>query len=183
VWLSYGYKIAGQHSQTGICRAVCTAGYLCFRRVNMDIVIREIEEKDYPAVTALLINELWNNKFNDDYIVPFFNKVKNDESYKTFVALLNNNIVGVISTVTMFWAVSEPANTLLVQGFAVKNECQNNGIGTKLLKHTEDYAKAKGIAGIGLCSGFQRTAAHAFYEHNGYIKMTQYFSKLLNPIK
>ena len=149
----------------------------------MDVVIREIEEKDYPAVTALLVDDLWENKFAGDHVVPFFYKAKNDENYRTFVALLNDNVVGVISTVTIFWAISEPANTLLVQGFVVKNELQNKGIGTKLLKYTEDYAKAKGILGVGLCSGFKRTAAHAFYEHNGYGKMTQYFSKMLNPIE
>lgn len=143
----------------------------------MDIVIREIEEKDYPAVTALLINELWNNKINGDYVVPFFNKVKNDENYKTFVTLLNNKVVGFISTVSTFWTGSSKVDTtLFVQGIAVKNEYQNKGIGTKLLKHTEDYAKAKRISGIGLQSGVQRTAAHAFYEHNGYIK-SHYFYK------
>ncbi len=150
---------------------------------QMDITIREIEEEDYPAVAALLTNELWNNRFNSDYVAPFFNKVRNDECYHTFVALLNGNVVGVISTVTIYWAVSELANTLLVQGLAVKSEYQNSGIGTRLLKRIEDYARAKGIAGIGLCSGFQRTAAHAFYEHNGYSRMTQYFSKMLNPIE
>lgn len=148
---------------------------------NMDIVISEIEEKDYHAVTALLVNELWNNHYNGDYVAPFFNKVKNDESYKTFVALLNNHVVGVISTVTIFWAVSEPANTLFVQGIAVKKEYQNKGIGTKLLKHTEEYAKAKGIGGIGLQSGVQRTAAHAFYEHNGYIRSYYFYINFFNP--
>jgi len=141
----------------------------------MDIVIREIEEKDFPAVTSILINELWNNKFSGDYVVPYFNKVKNDDNYKTFVALLNNNVVGFIFTVTTLWTVSESAN-MFVQGIAVKNKYQNKGIGTKLLKYTEDYAKAKGIIGIGLQSGVQRTAAHAFYEHNGYIK-SNYFYK------
>lgn len=145
----------------------------------MDVVIREIEEKDYPAVTALLINELWNNKFNGDYVIPYFNKVKNDDNYKTFVALLNNNVVGFIFTVTMLWTVSESAN-MFVQGIAVKNEYQNKGIGTKLLKYTEDYAKAKGIIGIGLQSGVQRTAAHTFYEHNGYIKSHYFYKNFLS---
>jgi predicted N-acetyltransferase YhbS len=146
----------------------------------MDIVIREIEEKDYPAVTELLIEELWDSKFNEDYVVPFFEKVKADENYKTFVASSDNNIVGVISTAAMFWAISEAANTLFIQGIAVKNEYRNKGIGTKLLKHVEDYAKIKGILGIGLCSGFKRTEAHAFYEKNGYAKMTHYFSKMID---
>jgi GNAT superfamily N-acetyltransferase len=113
----------------------------------MDIVIGEIEEKDYPEVTALL----------------------------------NDHVVGLISTVTMFWASSELANTIFVQAFVVKNEYQNKGIGTKLLKYTEDYARVNGIIGVGLQSGAQRTAAHAFYEHNGYAK-SHYFYKNFNPM-
>ncbi|MCL2408736.1 MAG: GNAT family N-acetyltransferase [Oscillospiraceae bacterium] len=144
----------------------------------MDIEIREIEERDYPAVTALLVNELWANKISDDNVVPFFNSVKNDENYKTFVALLDNNVVGLVSAVTTIWAAFEAPN-MMIQGFAVKSEHQNKGIGTKLLKHLEDYANSKGVSGIGLCSGFHRTDAHAFYEHNGYGKITQYFGKVL----
>ena len=52
----------------------------------MEIDIREIEDKDYPAVASLMINELGNNNLNDDYgdsAVLFFNRVKKDETYKT----------------------------------------------------------------------------------------------------
>ena len=147
----------------------------------MDIVIREIEEKDYPEVTALLVDELWNNKNNGDNITLFFNKVENDENYITFVALSGNNIIGLVSAITFLWAWSEKKN-MLIQGFAVKNKYQNKGIGTKLLEHLEDYAKSKNVSGIGLCSDFKRTAAHACFEKNGYGKITQYFGKMLNPM-
>ena len=147
----------------------------------MEIEIREIEEKDYPAATALLVNELFDNKFNGDYVAPFFNKTKHNKNYITFVALMNNNVVGLISAVTFLWTVSDK-NNMYIQGFVVKNEFQNKGIGTKLLKHLEAYANTKGIIGIGLCSGFRRTAAHACYEKNGYSNCTQYFGKILNPI-
>ena len=147
----------------------------------MGITIREIEEKDYPAATSLLVSDLFDNKFSDAHVVPFFNKTKDDENYITFVALEGGNVVGLISAVTFLWTVSERRH-MYIQGFVVKNKCQNKGIGTKLLKHLEDYANAKGITGIGLCSGFQRTAAHACYEKNGYGKITQYFGKIINPI-
>lgn len=75
----------------------------------------------------------------------------------------------------MFWATTD---SLFIQAFVVKNEYQNKGIGKKLLKYTEDYAKSKGIFGTGLQSGIQRTAAHAFYEHNGYNKSNFYYKNL-----
>ena len=143
---------------------------------DMNIIIREIEEKDYPDVKALLINELWENKGDGDYIIPFFEKTKADEDYITFVALADNIVIGIISSVTFHWAWSERKN-MIVQGIAVKTEYQNKGIGKKLLEYNEAYAESNGIIGIGLCSGFHCTAAHAFYEHNGYTKLTQYFGK------
>ncbi|WP_268894989.1 GNAT family N-acetyltransferase [Paenibacillus albilobatus] len=66
-----------------------------------------------------------------------------------------------------------------MQGLAVKKELQNSGIGTKLLKHTENYAKEMGISSIILCSGFKRTDAHAFYVHNGYDKVSYCFDKVI----
>jgi len=144
----------------------------------MKIYIREIGEKDYPAVISLLGNEVWNDTNHCDNIVPFFDKVKNDDTYITFVAVLDNNVVGLISAIKFSWAWSDKDH-MFIQGFGVKSKYQNQGIGTKLLKHLEDYAKANGVIGIGLCSGFHRTAAHAFYEKNGYGKITQYFGKNL----
>lgn len=140
---------------------------------KMDIVIREIEEQDYPEVTALLVHDLWDNRFGGENVIPFFNKAKDNPSYRTFIALLNGHVVGIISTMTMFWATTD---SLFIQAFVVKREYQNKGIGKKLLKHAEDYAKANGITGTGLQSGLQRTAAHAFYERNGYIR-SNYFYK------
>lgn len=146
----------------------------------MEVIIREIEERDYPEVTLLLVNDLVNNKLSGDYIVPFLNKVKNDESYKSFVAIVDNTVVGFISTLAMLWAFSESAN-LYIQGLVVKKEFQNKGIGTKLLKYIENFAKSKEISSILLLSGFKRTEAHAFYERNGYTTMTRHFGKNLTP--
>jgi len=90
--------------------------------------------------------------------------------------MLNGEVVGLVATVTTMWAVFE-ATHMMIQGFVVRNDCHNKGIGKKLLQHTEDYAKSIGVYGIGLCSGHQRSPAHIFYENNGYNKGTQYFMK------
>ncbi len=141
----------------------------------MDITVRGIEERDYAAVTSLLVNDFGGN-IGGEHVVPFFERVKNDDSYKSFVAVLDGNVVGFISALAMLWVFSEEAY-LYIQGLVVKKEYQNKGIGTKLIKYIEDYAKANRVKGIMLLSGFQRTAAHAFYERNGYTTMTRHFGK------
>jgi len=141
----------------------------------MDILIREIADQDYPEAAVLLVHDLWNDTISGSYIVPFFDKIRSEENYQTFVAILDGQVVGLASTVTMLWASSNSAN-LFLQAIVVKNDCQRQGVGTKLLCHIEDYARAHGIAGIGLQSGVQRTGAHAFYERLGYTK-SHYFYK------
>ncbi|MCL2107094.1 MAG: GNAT family N-acetyltransferase [Oscillospiraceae bacterium] len=71
----------------------------------------------------------------------------------------------------------------MITGIAVKEENQNKGIGTQLIQRMESYAKEKSVFHIHLNSGFKRTAAHAFYERNGFDKGSYGFGKTLNPAK
>lgn len=87
-----------------------------------------------------------------------------------------------VGFVTMVQALSvrDPIGYLHITGLAVKKEFQHSGIGTNLLRHTENYAKENGISSIILCSGFKRTDAHAFYEHNGFDKDSYCLDKIIN---
>jgi predicted N-acetyltransferase YhbS len=133
----------------------------------MDIIIREIEEKDYPALLLLLNNEIGNRYVTVDNIAPHYNRVKDDERYKTFVALLEDEVVGFVSAV-QFFTVGFDGNLMWIVQIAVTKEIQNKGIGTKLLQHIENYAREKGCDSIILNSGVRRIDAHAFYKRNGY---------------
>ena len=42
-------------------------------------------------------------------------------------------------------------------------------MGKALLRAVEDWAREDGCRGVRLMSGFERGAAHEFYEHNGYV--------------
>lgn len=101
-----------------------------------------------------------------------------DDNYKTFVAVLNNTVVGFITTVQTL-AVEYEIGYLKVNGLAVQKDYQNMGIGTKLIKYAENYAIEKGLSSIILNSGFQRTDTHAFYKHNDYTTTSYCFVKRL----
>ena len=66
---------------------------------------------------------------------------------------------------------------LRIIAFAVSSEHQNKGIGSLLLQYAEEFASQSGVSYFKLSSGMQRTAAHAFYERNGYQKKSYSFSK------
>ena len=148
----------------------------------MDIIIREIEEKDYPDLLLLWNNELGNKHVTAENIAPHYDRVKTGDFYKTYVALFENEIVGFISSAQSY-AVGFDGNYMQIIAMAVKTEMQNKGIGTKLIQKMENYAREKNCYSIGVCSGFKRTDAHAFYRRNGFDKGSYAFNKWLNPIK
>ena len=144
----------------------------------MEITIRVIVEKDYLALLPLWKNELGNRLVNAENIVHHYDRIKNDERYKTFVASADDKIVGFVSSVQSY-GVGLEIGFMHITALAVQKENQNKGIGTKLLKHMEDYAKAKGIHSIILKCSVNSTDAHAFYQRNGYAKDAWCFDKCL----
>ncbi|WP_246239731.1 GNAT family N-acetyltransferase [Paenibacillus anseongensis] len=99
-------------------------------------------------------------------------------NYKTFVALLENHVVGFISIVHAL-AVGTRNGYMHITGLAVNKDFQRHRVGTELLRYTENYAKDCEISSIILCTGMKRTGAHAFYEHNGYDKDSYCFDKTI----
>ncbi|OKP81505.1 GCN5 family acetyltransferase [Paenibacillus helianthi] len=145
----------------------------------MEIMIREVVANDYTEVVFLWNDVLGIRNVNEENFRVTMEKMNKEGNYKTLVALFSNDVVGFV-TIVQALSVGAPIGYLHIQALAVKREYQHSGVGTKLLRHTENYAKEIGISSIILCSGFKRTDAHAFYEHNGYDKDSYCFDKIIN---
>lgn len=145
----------------------------------MEIKIREIAANDYTEVVFLWNDVLEIRNVNDENFRDTTEKMNEDGNYKTFVALFENDVVGFV-TIVQALSIGVSIGYLHIQALAVKKEFQHRGVGTQLLRHTGNYAKELGISSIILCSGFKRTDAHAFYEHNGYDKDSYCFDKIIN---
>ncbi|QOS80551.1 GNAT family N-acetyltransferase [Paenibacillus sp. JNUCC31] len=145
----------------------------------MEIKIREIVANDYTDVVFLWNDVLEIRNVNDENFRVTTKKMNDAGNYKTFVALFENDVVGFV-TIVQALSIGVSIGYLHIQALAVKKEFQHRGVGTKLLRHTENYAKEIGISSIILCSGFKRTDAHAFYEHNGYDKDSYCFDKSIS---
>ena len=143
----------------------------------MDIIINEIEDENYLNVLSIGNNELGCKNSIED-IAAHYRRVKDDERYKTFVALLDGEAVGFISSIWSY-EIGYEVGFMHIVGLAVKAEMQNKGIGTKLIQHIENYAIEKGISSIILNTGVQRTNAHIFYKSKGYNNRSWCFSKKL----
>ena len=144
----------------------------------MDIVIREIESKDYISITAIWRDVLGFLSVTDEIVVKTCEKMKGDSRYRTFVADVNDNVVGFVTTVETL-AIDHPNGYIKVNGLAVLPEFQHCGIGKMLMERVEKLANERNNSLIGLASGVQRTNAHEFYEHLGYQKLSFWFRKTI----
>ncbi len=142
----------------------------------MNIIIREIEKKDYISVAAIWRNVLGFLPATDESVTRTYEKMKNDSRYCTFVADMDGNTVGFVTTVETL-AIEHPNGYIKINGLAVLPEFQHCGIGKMLMDCVEKLAYRHNASAIGLASDFQRTGAHEFYEHLGYKKTSFYFRK------
>lgn len=142
----------------------------------MDIVIREIERKDYQSTATIWRDVLGYPSITEESLAETYQKMKNDSRYRTFVADVNGDVVGLVTTVEAI-AIDYPNGYIKVNGLAVLPEYQHCGIGKMLMQRVEQQADMHHISMIGLASGFGRTDAHAFYEHLGYQKLSYWFRK------
>ena len=99
-----------------------------------------------------------------------------DTRYITFVARIENQVVGFITSVKSL-AVGLDKGFIHITSLAVKKKWQCNGVRKMLLDYYGDYAKSIGVTSIILNSGKKRTKAHEFYEKNGFSKDSYCFEK------
>lgn len=146
----------------------------------MDITIREIAVDEYREVVVLWNEVLGVRTVTDENFSITMEQMNKTGNYNTFVALLENHVVGFISIVHGL-AVGSANGYLHITGLAVHKDFQRHRVGTELLRYIETYAKDRGVSSIILCTGMKRTDAHAFYEHNGYDKDSYCFDKIIKP--
>lgn len=145
----------------------------------MNIVIREIESKDYASVAAIWREVLGYLSVTEESAAKTYEKMKDDSRYRTFVADVNGEVVGFATAVETL-AIDHPNGYIKMNGLAVLPAFQHRGIGKMLMERVEELARERCASMIGLASGFQRTGAHAFYEHLGYHKTSYWFRKKID---
>ena len=141
----------------------------------MNVIIREIEEKDYMSV-AVIWREVLDIPVTDEELNNTYGKMKEDNRYSTYVAEADGKVVGLV-TMVMALAIGHPTGYTKINGLGVLPEYRNMSIGRKLLEQAEQEAVRNGTRYLGLASGLTRENAHKFYEHMGYRKTSYWFRK------
>jgi predicted N-acetyltransferase YhbS len=141
----------------------------------MQILIREAQESDYPAIGNLVKNELGYNDINFDTLFCRLKQMELNGNHTTFVAVNNDEVLGFIGLLK--YITYEAEGYVRILAMAVLQGKQNNGIGSRLLLCAEQYASKNNITHIMLTSNQKRLETHAFYVHNGYAKESYGFFK------
>ena len=145
----------------------------------MELIIREALPCDYLAIHSLITNELGYEQIDFEKLCVRLNIMRMESNYSTIVAEFENDIVGFIG-MSRGLAYNVDGEYIQISALAVRNDMQNIGIGSQLLKWIEDYAIRNDIKSLILTSRFHRTNAHSFYEHMGYTKKSYAFIKDLS---
>ena len=148
------------------------------KSTGIEVVIRDIERKDYDVVASLW-RDVLNVPTSDEDLRKTYENMQGDDRYHTLVAEVGGKVVGLV-TMVFVYAIGHPGGYFKVNGLGVKEEYRRKGIGKALLEAAETIAIDSGAPYIGLASGFSREDAHAFYERLGYKKTSYWFRKKLN---
>lgn len=130
-----------------------------------DFIIRKIELKDASELCKICSEEMGYE------CAPALVKSKieklDSKREAVFVAEKESQLLGFIHVERYDVLYFESMANIL--GLAVKKDFQKQGLGKALLLAAENWAQENGIYLMRLNSGINRTDAHGFYEHLGYV--------------
>ena len=130
-----------------------------------DFIIRKIELKDAGELCKICSEEMGYE------CAPALMKSKieklDSKREAVFVAEEESQLLGFIHVERYEVLYFESMANIL--GLAVKKNFQKQGLGKALLLAAENWAQENGIHLMRLNSGINRTDAHGFYEHLGYV--------------
>jgi ribosomal protein S18 acetylase RimI-like enzyme len=145
----------------------------------VSIATRPAKLSDAPALAALM-RELGYETSNAQMHSRLQPVLKN-ASYRTIVAEVDNNLCGMIGTLTHACHEHNDPSGKIVALVASKKQ-RRRGVGRALVAAAEkDFARS-GVTRVTLTTRFERESAHRFYEARGYAKTGFRFAKDLPRI-
>ena len=133
------------------------------------ICIREAVFQDAAALTNLTaqLGYPCTREEIQERLIPY----KNSSYGVVFAAVLDEKVVGWISLNTVRYFYVQPF--IEISGFVVEEKERNRGIGKRLLREAEAWAKEQGYTRIRIQTNVLRAEAYRFYENNGYKKVKE----------
>ena len=131
----------------------------------MEVKIRKVEIGDAEAIRDISAEGLGYSC--DLTLVQKKIAGLNEAREAVFVAVADNSVIGYIHVERYDVLYFETMANVL--GLSVFKAYHKMGVGKALLFAAEDWARQNNIKMMRLNSGMNRTDAHGFYEHFGYV--------------
>ena len=113
-----------------------------------------------------------NIKESTDYISE---RMKNNESIIFIATNKQKEVMGFVQLYETFGSL-HLGKIIILYDLFVKKEFRKYGIGIKLMKKSEEYAKSIGAKGIELSTAKDNLTAQSLYEKIGYIRDNEFYS-------
>lgn len=141
---------------------------------EIKITIRRYEDADFQSISDLIANihkiEFDITSTQDDKLsLTDINQYYSKGSSGFWVALVNDKIVGTIALLDI------TKNAAALQNMFVAADYRGtvSGVANKLLTHLLHESEAQGVRDIFLGTSTALSAAHRFYEKNGFIRYSK----------
>jgi ribosomal protein S18 acetylase RimI-like enzyme len=143
------------------------------------VAIRAAEVNDAAALAQLMC-EL-GYKTNRSEMRQRVKSILNDARYSMLVAEIDNEVCGMIGTVThMSYEHNDPSGKIIA--LVVSKKQRRSGVGRALIATAEKDFAERNVTRVALTTRFEREDAHQFYESLGYSRSGFRFAKSLTPI-
>ncbi|WP_127529596.1 GNAT family N-acetyltransferase [Paenibacillus kobensis] len=134
----------------------------------MGSLVRRVEVKDY--VHVFLLNKEFNpqlEQYSETRVKEKLETIIRKDIDRVFVYEQDNEVLGYIHGSPYELLFSE--SLINVLGFVVSESHRNQGIGSSLISHLEEWGRNHGYSGMKLLTHPSRIQAHKFYEKRGYL--------------
>ena len=96
-----------------------------------------------------------------------------------YVAIEDGVVVGTFQLQMLRKLTERGARKAVLESVQVRADRRSRGLGARMIAEAERLARARGATGLQLTSNKRRTAAHRFYERQGYERSHEGFRKTL----
>ena len=143
------------------------------------LTIRDAKLSDAPALAALMC-ELGYETTSAE-MSRRLKSILSDPRYGTFVAEIDNEIRGMIGTLTHASHEHDDLSGKII-ALVVSRKYRQSGVGRALIAVAEKDFATRNVSRVTLTTRFEREGAHQFYETLGYLRTGFRFGKNLPPI-
>ena len=146
---------------------------------GVDLAIRFAETADAEALAGLMTELGYSTRTSE--MTMRLETIAADVRYRTFVAVRNGKICGMIGTFCYSsYEDNNPGGRILA--LVVSQDARRSGVGRRLIDAAESDFAQRNIQRVAVNTHLTREDAHKFYQRVGYTSNGYRFVKALAPL-